>query len=176
MTTACIVFDISTCHQRTQLTTLTDIHQRESLARARRTVSKRLAVSLPTNLGCANVAAKVARYRTPRCANQKRRIDLSCPLALSALSDPNRTRCQWITQVGKWTMLVDQLFSIRDFAPAECQPAFLITEVLFLTMLQVNTPYYEYAFCCLLCTKPDIFSSACRLRCGSLQLKNCGHT
>lgn len=38
-------------------------------------------------------------------------------------------------------MLVDQLFSIRDFAPEECQLAFLITEVLFLTMLQVSTPY-----------------------------------
>lgn len=44
-------------------------------------------------------------------------------------------------QVGKWTMLVDQLFSIRDFAPDGCQPAYLITEVLFLTMLQVSTPY-----------------------------------
>ncbi|CAM9491150.1 unnamed protein product, partial [Hapterophycus canaliculatus] len=41
------------------------------------------------------------------------------------------------TKVGKWTMLVDQLFSIRDVAPSGCQPAYLITEVLFLVMLQV---------------------------------------
>lgn len=35
-------------------------------------------------------------------------------------------------------MLVDQLFSIRDVAPSGCQPAYLITEVLFLVMLQVR--------------------------------------
>lgn len=46
------------------------------------------------------------------------------------------------SKVGKWTMLVDQLFGIRDFAPVECQTAFLITEVLFLTMLQVIIPYF----------------------------------
>lgn len=34
-------------------------------------------------------------------------------------------------------MLVDQLTSIRDVAPSGCQPAYLITEVLFLAMLQV---------------------------------------
>ena len=78
-------------------------------------------------------------------------------------------------------MLVDQLFSIRDFAPVECQPAFLITEVLFLAMLQVNTPVlsrkHRRSWSCCLYTKPDIFSinSACRLRSGSLQPKNCGH-
>lgn len=37
-------------------------------------------------------------------------------------------------------MLVDQLFSIREVAPVECQPAYLITEVLFLVMLQVGAP------------------------------------
>lgn len=37
-------------------------------------------------------------------------------------------------------MLVDQLFSIRDVAPSGCQPAYLITEVLFLAMLQVSFP------------------------------------
>ncbi|CAM9489980.1 unnamed protein product [Scytosiphon promiscuus] len=41
------------------------------------------------------------------------------------------------TKVGKWTMLVNQLFSIRDVAPSGCQPAYLITEVMFLVMLQV---------------------------------------
>lgn len=41
-------------------------------------------------------------------------------------------------KVGKWTMLVDQLFTIRDVAPSGCQPAYLITEVLFLAMLQVS--------------------------------------
>ncbi|CAM9524584.1 unnamed protein product, partial [Laminaria digitata] len=51
------------------------------------------------------------------------------------------------TKVGKWTMLVDQLFSIRDFAPKECQLAFLITEVLFLTMLQVP-PVEHLAISC----------------------------
>lgn len=35
-------------------------------------------------------------------------------------------------------MLVDQLFTIRDVAPSGCQPAYLITEVLFLAMLQVS--------------------------------------
>lgn len=39
-------------------------------------------------------------------------------------------------------MLVDQLFSIRDVAPNGCQPAYLITEVLFLVMLQVSTPLF----------------------------------
>lgn len=41
-------------------------------------------------------------------------------------------------KVGKWAMLVDQLFSIRDVAPDGFQPAYLITEVLFLVMLQVR--------------------------------------
>lgn len=41
-------------------------------------------------------------------------------------------------QVGKWAMLVDQLVSIRDSAPSGCQVAYLITEVLFLAMLQVR--------------------------------------
>eukprot|EP00752_Nemacystus_decipiens_P006113 g5514.t1 len=41
------------------------------------------------------------------------------------------------TKVGKWTMLVDQLFTIRDVAPSVFQPAYLITSVLFLAMLQV---------------------------------------
>ena len=60
------------------------------------------------------------------------------------------------SKVGKWTMLVDQLFSIRDFAPVECQPAYLITEVLFLTMLQVSTPHSLgslASFSSCLCTK-----------------------
>ncbi|CBN78893.1 conserved unknown protein [Ectocarpus siliculosus] len=41
------------------------------------------------------------------------------------------------TKVGKWAMLVDQLVSIRDSAPSGCQVAYLITEVLFLAMLQL---------------------------------------
>ncbi|CAM9745877.1 unnamed protein product, partial [Ectocarpus sp. 13 AM-2016] len=41
------------------------------------------------------------------------------------------------TKVGKWAMLVDQLVSVRDSAPSGCQVAYLITEVLFLAMLQL---------------------------------------
>lgn len=61
-------------------------------------------------------------------------------------------------KVGKWTMLVDQLFTIRDVAPSGCQPAYLITEVLFLAMLQVSALWSPWEWFvalllrhCLLC-------------------------
>jgi len=44
-------------------------------------------------------------------------------------------------------MLVEQLFSIRDVAPSECQLAYLITEVLFLAMLQVSSPSCVVCVC-----------------------------
>lgn len=42
------------------------------------------------------------------------------------------------SKVGKWSMLVDQLFSVGEVAPEDCQPAYLVTGVLFLAMLQVR--------------------------------------
>lgn len=42
------------------------------------------------------------------------------------------------SKVGKWSMLVDQLFSIGEVAPKEIQPAYLITSVVFLAMIQVR--------------------------------------
>ena len=105
MTTACIVFDISTSHQRTQLTTVTGRHQHEFLARDTSTV-----YSIFVKTEASQYApSKVARWRTPRGVSRyspfvrvsaslhnKRRTGFSCSLPLSALSDPNRIRCQSI--------------------------------------------------------------------------------
>lgn len=40
-------------------------------------------------------------------------------------------------QIGKWSTLTDQLFSISDVAPEGCHLSYLVTGVVFLAMLQV---------------------------------------
>ena len=73
---------------------------------------------------------------------------------------PPCCRLAW-KQVGKWTMLVDQLFSIRDVAPSGCQPAYLITEVLFLAMLQVSFAGDHFVSLLFACVKRMPFFYVC---------------
>lgn len=112
-------------------------------------------------LNARNVATAVNPLRSSEMA--------ICPHADESASC-RAPRCRLLRpKVGRWTMLVDQLLSLHQVAPAGCQVVYLVTEVLFLAMLQVPRPVLSGECCGVVRLLRLIYGMKCLLFSGGVR-------